>query len=414
LDQVCLAAVVPIPVIAFNRKLSYTFAVEINGKWNIQGDAMKKISRILRVFLAAVTAILQTYSALQAQYKPVKKINIAVLDFDSREGVSKGEAASLSDIFCSQLVQTGKYVVVDRNRIKTILNEQGFQQSEACSSVECIVEAGKILKVEKIFAGVIGKIGRLYTINIQMIDVSTAQIQINKNRQHDGDVEDLALKIIPDLAAEMTSELTGEEVTAEQMGGSSTNFKRHEFYAGAGTGNGETNQTFQGAPDIGIRAKGIFTAAYFFNFNRYFAAGIRIQTYHDNFDHFPVSPTNYTGGMMSLEVNCNVASLEGRFIFIRSAIEPYASLILVRTYGNMGGNGDKGGLQQVQYSGGGGGVAVGFKLPIFNNFGIAVDGRAIGASGKWENRNPDVGFFFSNDEFKASYRAVTVMLFGQF
>jgi len=89
----------------------------------------------------------------QAQtQKQKQKLNIAVMDFDAREGLSRGEAASLSDLFSSQLVATEEFIVVDRNRIKNILTEQGFQQSEACSQVECIVEAGKILKVQKMFA----------------------------------------------------------------------------------------------------------------------------------------------------------------------------------------------------------------------------------------------------------------------
>lgn len=67
-----------------------------------------------------------------------KKYNIAVMDFDAREGLTRGEAASLSDLFSSQMVATSEFIVIDRNRIKAILQEQGFQQSEACSQVQSI------------------------------------------------------------------------------------------------------------------------------------------------------------------------------------------------------------------------------------------------------------------------------------
>ena len=62
--------------------------------------------------------------------------------------------------------------------------------------MECIVEVGKILKVEKMFAGTIGKVGKIYTINIQVIDIGTAQIEQNKSRRHDGAIEDLLTDII--------------------------------------------------------------------------------------------------------------------------------------------------------------------------------------------------------------------------
>jgi TolB-like protein len=140
-----------------------------------------------------------------------QRLTVAVLDFDAREGVGRGEAASLSDVFSSELIATKELSVVDRNRIKNILEEQSFQYSEACSQVECIVEAGKILKVEKMFGGTIGKVGRLYTVNIQIIDITTAQIVINKTYQHDGDIEDLAQKVIPDLAIQMAEELIAKK-----------------------------------------------------------------------------------------------------------------------------------------------------------------------------------------------------------
>jgi TolB-like protein len=159
-----------------------------------------------------------SFSILSAQQKPPdKKLNIAVMDFDAREGVSVGTAASLSDVFNSQLVSTQEFVIVDRNRIKAILQEQGFQQSEACSQTECLVEAGKILKVQKMFAGTIGKVGKIFTVNIQMIDVSTGQIQLNKSHQHDGDVEVLAQEVMPDLALQMAEEMTKKDLSDSRI-----------------------------------------------------------------------------------------------------------------------------------------------------------------------------------------------------
>lgn len=155
----------------------------------------------------------------QGQQTP-KKLNIAVMDFDARGGLTKEDAATLSDAFQSELVSLGEFIVVDRARIRQILNEQGFQQSEACSQVECIVEAGKILKVERMFAGTIGKVGELFNVNIQVIDIATAQIVSNRSRQHRGAIEDLLSEIIPDLARLMAGELTGKKF-APVSGGTS-------------------------------------------------------------------------------------------------------------------------------------------------------------------------------------------------
>ena len=173
--------------------------------------------RFVLVFFLSFTIV---PTAVSRQIKPFQahpKINIAVLDFDARGGISKEEAASLSDIFQSRLVEFGEFNVVDRSRIKVILQEQGFQQSEACSQVECIVEAGKILKVERMFAGTIGKIGRVYNVNIQLIDIATSQIIQNKSRQHSGDVDELATEIVPDMAKEMAEGMTGKELQVSSL-----------------------------------------------------------------------------------------------------------------------------------------------------------------------------------------------------
>lgn len=175
-------------------------------------------SRYIRrvVFPTTLISFLSTmvWGQTRPQQQPPKKLNVAVLDFDARAGITPAEAATLSDAFSAQLVETGEFTVVDRNRIKAVLQEQGFQQSEACSQVECVVEAGRILNVQQMFAGTIGKIGRTFNVTIQVIDVQTAQIKLSKSRQHSGAVEELLSDVIPELASEMASELTGKRVRA--------------------------------------------------------------------------------------------------------------------------------------------------------------------------------------------------------
>jgi len=175
--------------------------------------------------LVTVLVLMLLLPPVHSQVRQQRKFSVAVLDFDARAGLSAGEAASLSDIFQGALVESGEFIVVDRNRIKAILQEQGFQQSEACSQVECIVEAGRILKVEKMFAGTIGKIGRMFTVNVQVIDVATAQILDTRQRQHLGEIEILASDVVPSIAAEMIEKLTGRKVSTKTSSvGTGTNW----------------------------------------------------------------------------------------------------------------------------------------------------------------------------------------------
>ena len=191
---------------------------------SIQAFSNRRFMRLTVIVVLIPFLFLTTYSQTRPQQQQKPKMTVAVIDFEGR-GIKPDEAVSLSDVFQGVLVESQQFTVVDRNRIKAILQEQGFQQSEACSQVECLVQVGKILKVEKMFAGVIGKVGSRFTVNIQVIDVVTAQILSSKPRQHDGAIEELAGDVIPEIAREMIEELTGRSVaTGVRTTGGSSNW----------------------------------------------------------------------------------------------------------------------------------------------------------------------------------------------
>jgi hypothetical protein len=117
------------------------------------------------------------------------RAHIAVLNLEGR-GISEDEAATLSDRLRGHLVNTAAFVVLDRGKMESILKEQGFQQT-GCTITECAVRAGRILNVQKMVAGSIGKIGKKYTLHIEMIDMETSRIERSLDKDHDGSIEGL-------------------------------------------------------------------------------------------------------------------------------------------------------------------------------------------------------------------------------
>ncbi len=171
------------------------------------------------LFLGFLSVLLSSAAPSQEQNK---KLFIAVLDFVTRGGLSAEEGLTLSDNFTSLLVSTGDFVVVDRDRIKEILKEQSLQATGICSDKECVVEIGKILKVQKMFSGTIGRVGKTYSINIQSIDVATAQIQATETRQYAGEVDDLLSSVIPEMAQKIAQKLLGKDVKVGAASGGSS------------------------------------------------------------------------------------------------------------------------------------------------------------------------------------------------
>ncbi len=128
---------------------------------------------------------------------------IAVLTMEAK-GITQQESEILSERLRSALVQDGRYQVVERSQMETILEEQGFQQS-GCTSNECLIEAGLILGVELMVGGSVGKIGDSYAVDIRLFDVTTAEISRAVTRDYRGAIDGL-LAIMPAIANELSSD----------------------------------------------------------------------------------------------------------------------------------------------------------------------------------------------------------------
>lgn len=105
------------------------------------------------------------------------KPNIAVLDLEARGGLTATEIQSISDRLRGELINTGKFNVLERGQMDEILKEQGFQQTGVCSEASCIVQVGQLLAVHKMVGGSIGLVGKAFSVNLKIIDVKTGKIE---------------------------------------------------------------------------------------------------------------------------------------------------------------------------------------------------------------------------------------------
>ena len=141
------------------------------------------------VFFSFIWFLAFSYKAdLHAQEK--EKDTIAVLNMNARAGVSQSGVQTLSDRLRTELVNTGAFTVLERGQMDAILGEQGFNL-QGCTSSECAVEAGKLLGVQLMVAGDVGKIGDVITIDIRVFNVSSGKITGAYIEDYEGDVAGL-------------------------------------------------------------------------------------------------------------------------------------------------------------------------------------------------------------------------------
>lgn len=159
-----------------------------------------------RLWLSVVLLLYPVYS---------QKINVAILEFDAAN-ISSAEVRILIGRLSSELFKYNKFTVIERSQMEEVLNEQGFQQS-GCTSTECVVEVGRLLGVDGMITGTIGRIGSLYTVSARVISVETGQIEDQVSVDVEGTIETLLTETMAYIAAKLSGETGIQSTVASSM-----------------------------------------------------------------------------------------------------------------------------------------------------------------------------------------------------
>jgi hypothetical protein len=130
------------------------------------------------------------------------EIPTAVFNLEAR-GVSKVEAAIITDRLRSELINTNCFFVMERELMEEILEEQAVQLTGVCSNTSCLVEVGKLIAVQQMVGGSIGRIGTLYTLQIRLVDVETGEVIRSVEEDYQGSIEMLLTSITPRVARKL-------------------------------------------------------------------------------------------------------------------------------------------------------------------------------------------------------------------
>jgi len=136
--------------------------------------------------------------------------NIAVADLTAYT-LSQGEAKTLTEKVHSTLVQTDYFTVLSRSDMKTVLEAQQFQRTGACDDTSCLVEMGKILSVQKIVGGTLGKVGATFSISLRLVDVETGKTEFTVDDEWKGEA-DAFLEFVQDTTKRLAAEYAQRKI----------------------------------------------------------------------------------------------------------------------------------------------------------------------------------------------------------
>ena len=89
--------------------------------------------------------------------KNLKK-RVAVMDFEDKAGYGHNIGSGLSDMLVTSLVESKKFIVIERAELANIMKEQGLGMSGAVTP-QSAAKVGQLLGVELIITGSVSEFG---------------------------------------------------------------------------------------------------------------------------------------------------------------------------------------------------------------------------------------------------------------
>jgi TolB-like protein len=139
------------------------------------------------------------------------KPQVAVLETVLAAGMDKTVAPPITDKLIEELVNSGKYTVIDRANVEEVLREKEFQLSSGVVKNEEMRRAGEYLGADLVLVANASRVGSTYVISAKMIDVVTGEIVAQASSEQKGSID-----VVLEVARAVGRQISGQNVTAAE------------------------------------------------------------------------------------------------------------------------------------------------------------------------------------------------------
>jgi Ca-activated chloride channel homolog len=138
---------------------------------------MNSIKRLTPLLILLLSSFFPSGTHSQSQYV------VAVIDFTNSTGESKNDylREAVPEILATNLAQSDKITVLERDRVKKILKESGLIMSGVTEGD--LSKIGKLLSAKQLVSGSIIKIGANFRIDVRVTDTGSGKIVSADNRR---------------------------------------------------------------------------------------------------------------------------------------------------------------------------------------------------------------------------------------
>lgn len=112
-------------------------------------------------------------------------VSVAVIDFDVPATASADLGTVVADACRGVIWSVSGLILVERERMKLIFDEEDLMQSIQCDDTKCLVRYGRKLRAQKIVHGRVSDISGNWHVTVQMIDVASGAVDAIKSSNVD-------------------------------------------------------------------------------------------------------------------------------------------------------------------------------------------------------------------------------------
>ena len=132
--------------------------------------------------------------------------HVAVLETILAAGMDPTAGVPVTDKIVEELVNSGKFTVLDRANVDQILREKEFQLSSGIVRNEEIRQAGEYLGADYVVLANASRVGSTYVITAKMIDVVTGEIAAQASTEKQGKID-----VLLEIARTVGKQISGQE-----------------------------------------------------------------------------------------------------------------------------------------------------------------------------------------------------------
>jgi hypothetical protein len=138
---------------------------------------MKRLAKRLP-FLALALALLAQAPPAAPPATPPAKTSLAVYPIKPA-GVTADLTAAMTALLTARLTPSPRLKVIEEAMLKTVMERQAMNISDACDDTSCQVEIGKLVKAQKMVTGTLSKIGSKYFLSTNLVDIQTGAAEFS-------------------------------------------------------------------------------------------------------------------------------------------------------------------------------------------------------------------------------------------